>query len=132
MRRALEFDQRAGQASAGAIQEQPQPQSFGALGGDQTHLAADVVDIVEVIDLRLVELGIPFQTLDPLFNGFTETRADFETFLSGARAGHGATSLGNFLGREKILSWRSQVFFLNADSSDVPFSAPDNGVAEPE
>jgi hypothetical protein len=65
----LQRDQRPGQADLGAIQEQPHAQSLAPLHGNQTHMPADVVAILQQGYLRLVEGSILFQPLNPLFYG---------------------------------------------------------------
>jgi hypothetical protein len=83
------LNQRPWQARSGAVQEDPHAQGLGAFCSHQTHLPADVIDVVEPVQLRLVVRGIPFQARDSLFNRLAEPRADLEAFLGGAIGDHG-------------------------------------------
>jgi len=85
----LERDQRARQPGLGAIEEQPHAQRFGALNGNQAHVAADVVAIHQLAYLRFIVDGIAFQACDALFDGAAETGADLKAFVGGAIGDHG-------------------------------------------
>jgi hypothetical protein len=77
-----------GDANAGAIEKEPHAQSFGAFGGNEPHLAADVIDIFKGGNLSLIVRSIPFQAGDTLFDGAAKSRADFETILIAAADAH--------------------------------------------
>jgi hypothetical protein len=81
-------DQRARQLGVGAIQEDPQAQSLCALHGHKAHLPANMVDVVQPVQLRFVASGVALQLRDALLNRFPEPQAHFETFLSSALSRH--------------------------------------------
>jgi hypothetical protein len=59
------------------------------LNGYQTHLPANMVDVVQPVQLRFVAIGILFQALDPPLDRLPELRTDLEAFLGGALDSHG-------------------------------------------
>jgi hypothetical protein len=85
----LQRHQRPGQAGLGSIQEQPHAQSLAPLHGYQTHMPADVVAIFQQRYLRLVEGGILFQPLNPLFYGVAKPGTNLKTLAGSAIYHHG-------------------------------------------
>jgi hypothetical protein len=83
-----ELDQRPRLPDSGAIEEQPQAESFGAFNGHKAHLTAHVVDVIQPVQLRFVVIGVAFQPSDALFNGLTEPRTDLESILGSALDRH--------------------------------------------
>jgi hypothetical protein len=88
----LELDQRARQPGFGAIEEEPQAESLGALNGHKAHLTANMIDVIQPVQLRFVVIGVALQSRDALLNGLTEPRTDFESFLGSALDRHESTS----------------------------------------
>jgi hypothetical protein len=78
-----EFNQRAGQTRAGAIEKESHAQGFSTLHRNQSHLPADVIDVRELDDERLVGFCVTLEPRDPARNALTETRTDFEAFIGG-------------------------------------------------
>jgi hypothetical protein len=85
---ASQLDQGPWQPRPGAIKEDSHAQGFGALRSHQPHLSADVIDVVESIQLRLIVRRIPCQTCNSLFDSLTETRTDLKAFLGSAVRSH--------------------------------------------
>ncbi len=54
-----QLDQRCGQPSFGAIEEEPHAESLGAFDGHKAHLPANMVDVVQPVQLRFVVIGVP-------------------------------------------------------------------------
>jgi hypothetical protein len=75
-------------ACAGAIEKDPHAQRLGALRGHQAHLSADVIDVIEPLDLRFVKCGALLKACNPLLNRSQKPRTDFEAFLDAALEGH--------------------------------------------
>jgi hypothetical protein len=99
-----QLNQRPGQTRAGAIEKKPHAQSFSTLHCDQPHLPANVIDVGEVDDERLVGFCVSLQPSDSTLNALTKARADFEAFIGGAIQNHGRLPgitqiLGKFLNK---------------------------------
>jgi len=66
-------------------------------------MPANVVDVIQPLQLRLVVIGIPFQARNPLLNRLPEPRTDLEAFLGraldshGKHLGAGTPEAGNYL-----------------------------------
>jgi hypothetical protein len=84
----LELDQRARQPGFGAIEEEPQAESLGALNGHKAHLTANMIDVIQPVQLRFVVIGVALQSRDAFLNGLTEPRTDLESILGNALNGH--------------------------------------------
>jgi len=97
------------QAGPGAIEEEPHAQCLSTLDGHKVHMATDMVDVVEPVQLRFIVIGVPLQPRDAFLNHLPEARADLEAFLGGTLNGHephlaaGIPAAGNFLGGLKFL-----------------------------
>ena len=98
----LEGDNLARDADAAAFQEEAHAESFGALHGDEAHLAADVVRVGEQSDLGFVSIGILLEALDAVEDGLAEARADFDSIRHGAIIRHGANLKGTARIRAKF------------------------------
>jgi hypothetical protein len=85
----LQLDKRARQAGSGVVEEDAHAQRLGALHGHEAHLPANMVDVVQPVQLRFVAIGIPFQARDALLDRLPEPRTDLEAFLGAALDGHG-------------------------------------------
>jgi hypothetical protein len=83
-----ERNHRLGHAGTGTVEKESHAQSFGSFGGNEAHLAADVIDIVKGGNLRLIVCSIPFEAGDTLFDGTAKSRTDFETILIAAADAH--------------------------------------------
>jgi len=81
---SLDLDERARQASFRTIEEEAHAQGLGALNGYEAHLPANMVDIVQPIQLRIVVIGVPFQARNTLLDRLAKAGADLEAFLGGA------------------------------------------------
>jgi hypothetical protein len=81
-------NQRVRNPGVGAIQEDPQAQSFAALHSHKAHLPANMVDVIQQVQSRFVASGVALQLRDTLLNRFPEPQAHFEAFLSSALSGH--------------------------------------------
>jgi hypothetical protein len=81
-------DQRAHQPGVGAIEEDPQTQSFGALHGYKAHLPANMVNVIQQVQSRFVATGVALQLRDAVLNRLPEPQAHIEAFLSSALTGH--------------------------------------------
>jgi hypothetical protein len=88
-RATLDLDQRAGEASAGAIKEEAEAEGFGTLDSDEAQLTADVVAVEQGSCLSLVGGGIALEPRDAFLKGMAETRADLEAFSGGLLSEHG-------------------------------------------
>jgi hypothetical protein len=75
-------DERARGAGPGAIEENPHAQSLGTLDGHQPHLPANMVDIIQPIQLRFIVSRIALQAGNSLLEDLAESRTDFEAFLN--------------------------------------------------
>jgi hypothetical protein len=125
--RLLQRDQRPGQAGLGSIQKQSHAQSLTPLQGNQAHMPADVVAVLQQGYLRLVELRILFQPRNPLFDGAAKPGTYLKAIAGCAVGHHGRLlerklSLGKFLKKVKV----SSTF---ADTNDEDCAAPDYGGA---
>jgi hypothetical protein len=81
-------DERPRQPGVGAIEEDPQAQSFCALHCYKAHLPANMVNVIQQVQSRFVAAGVALQLRDALFNRFPEPQTHFEAFLSSALTGH--------------------------------------------
>ena len=106
-----QLDQRARQPSFGAIEEEPQAESLGAFDGHKAHLTANMVDVIQPVQLRFVVIGVAVQSRDAFLNGLTEPRTDLESILGGALSGHDE-HLGAGMPEAEILFARGLKFFL--------------------
>jgi len=115
----LERDQRTRQPRFGAIEEEAHAESFGPLHGDQAHLSANVIAILEQRNLRFIVIGVALEPLHAVFDSLAEARADFEGILQGGIVQHGR-HLGSGVWPQFFLL-RSQVFPNATDINDKPF-----------
>jgi hypothetical protein len=87
--RKLKRDQWTRHPSFGAIEEEAHAKCFRALHGDQAHLSADVVSVLEPGNLCFIVIGVAFQALHAVFERLAESGADFEAILQGGIVHHG-------------------------------------------
>src|ERR1039458_1521012 len=87
--KVLKRDEGAGKPRAGAIEEEAHAQRFGALDGNEAHLAAHVVEVVDHGELGFVPSGVALEAGDALFDGLAEAGADFESFVGESVGNHG-------------------------------------------
>jgi hypothetical protein len=109
----FDFDERAGQARSGTVEEEPHALRFSALHRYQMHLPADVVEVCKVSYGRLVGIRVAFEPHDSAFDALSKAGTDFEAFVDGAVENHGR------------LLFFSQVFESSADPIEKESSAPD-------
>ncbi len=126
-RRQLQSNQRSWQAGPRAIEEEPHAQGLCALHGDEAHLPANMVDVIEQGQLSFVVCGVPLKARNPLFNGLAEPGTDFEALLRGASESSWQAHLfeQNVWRAGEISIAQSQVFPDAADTSEGWRSAPD-------
>jgi hypothetical protein len=126
----LRLDQRARYPSVGAIKEDPQAQSFGALHGHKAHLPANMVNVIQPVQLRFVACGVALQLRNSILNRLPEPQTHVEAFLCSALTGHDKTSQLKRL-MPKIVYRRPQVFPVVADTIEAFSSSPDYGIPKP-
>jgi len=119
---------RARNPGIGAIEEDPQAQSFCALHGHKAHLPANMVDVVQQVQLRFVASGVNLQLRDALLNRLPEPQTHLEAFLSSALSGHEYNLEGEIAWASEICP-RPHAFPVVADTNEAFLSAPDYGVA---
>ncbi|HUX43563.1 MAG TPA: hypothetical protein VMV57_02315 [Terracidiphilus sp.] len=71
------------------VEKEAHAQGLGALHGDEEHLAADVVVIVQPGRLCLIAFGILFQAGDAVLDALAEAWADLDGILHGMNGRHG-------------------------------------------
>ena len=124
----LEFDGWLGKARLRAIEKEPHAQSVGALRCNQAHLTANVIDVVQAIQLRFILIRIPLQACNSPLDRLPEPRTDLETLLDCALTHHDR-HLGTHFLRLSLFE-RPQVSSDAADTTEAEFSAPDYGLPE--
>jgi hypothetical protein len=73
------------------------------LNGHKAHLTANMVDVLQPVQLRFVVIGVAVQSRDALLNRLPEPRTDFESILGSAldrheeHLGSEMTQAGTFL-----------------------------------
>jgi hypothetical protein len=95
------------------------------LRSHQPHLSANVIDVVEPVQLRLVVCRISRQACDSFFDGLTETRTDLKAFLGGAIRSHCGLLGAGLPEAAKFFSPKPQVSSIAADHTESHLLAPD-------
>jgi hypothetical protein len=84
----LQLHRRARRRGAGAIEEESHAKCFCALNGYEPHLPANMVNVVQPVQLCFVLIGVAFQTRDALLNGAAKPWTDLESILGRALHSH--------------------------------------------
>jgi len=86
--KALELDHWAWEPVLGAFEEESHAEGLGALSHNQTHLAADVVGLIEDSHLVFVGLGVGFEAGDAGFKRLAKSGADLKSVQRGVVGDH--------------------------------------------